>query len=163
MTYFRLKFFHIFLFLGTLVIVSCEDRSEPPVVGTGRVTEVNLTSAMVPGFIIFDGGSRVKSKGICWDTSDDPIIASNRTDEGGGQESFSSRLINLTPNTIYYARAYATNRSGTGYGITISFKTRRNMIYVTTRDISSLTDISAVSGGDINADIGEVITARGVC
>ena len=36
---------------------------------------------------------------------------------------YSSTLANLAPDTIYFARAYATNALGTRYGAEITFKT----------------------------------------
>jgi hypothetical protein len=57
-----------------------------------------------------------------WGTSPNPTIAlSTKTSQGTGDASFTSRLTLLTPNTLYYVRAYATNANGTGYGTQISF------------------------------------------
>ena len=42
--------------------------------------------------------------------------------------SFTSRLTGLTANTTYYARAYATNSAGTGYGDEVSFKTLQEAV-----------------------------------
>jgi uncharacterized protein (TIGR02145 family) len=162
--YSGIKFQQIVLLFSVLLIsVSCDKNARPPIVGTGQVSEISLTSAVVEGFIIFDGDSPIKSKGICWDTLDNPTIANNRTDEGEGAGSFSSRLVGLTPNTLYFARAYATNRAGTGYGNYTTVGTKNNNIWISTSDITSLTDISAISGGYAMADMGELITAKGVC
>jgi hypothetical protein len=42
---------------------------------------------------------------------------------GSGTGSFSATLTGLSPNTTYYARAYATNAQGTSYGSQVSFTT----------------------------------------
>ena len=39
------------------------------------------------------------------------------------KEGFHVTLSDLTPNTTYYVRSYATNNVGTAYGNEISFKT----------------------------------------
>jgi len=48
--------------------------------------------------------------GLCWSINQNPTISDNHTND------FTSPLTNLTPNTNYYIRAYATNALGTGYG-----------------------------------------------
>jgi formylglycine-generating enzyme required for sulfatase activity len=45
------------------------------------------------------------------------------TATGTGTGAFSSTLTGLSPETTYYARAYATSTVGTGYGAEITFKT----------------------------------------
>jgi formylglycine-generating enzyme required for sulfatase activity len=47
------------------------------------------------------------------------------TGAGAGADAgaFSSSLTGLAPETIYYARAYATSTVGTGYGADVTFKT----------------------------------------
>jgi uncharacterized protein (TIGR02145 family) len=48
--------------------------------------------------------------------------------DGADTGSFTSILADLTPNTIYYAKAYATNNMGTRYGNAIIVKTRTGTI-----------------------------------
>ena len=45
-----------------------------------------------------------------------------KTENGSGLGSFKSILYDLTPNTTYYVRAYATNSIGAGYGEVDKFK-----------------------------------------
>jgi uncharacterized protein (TIGR02145 family) len=61
-------------------------------------------------------------------------------------------------------RAYATNEAGTTYGNQQSFTTSPVMLAtVTTADVTSITETTAVSGGNITDDGGGTVTARGVC
>jgi hypothetical protein len=74
--------------------------------------------------VTYDGNSTVTARGICWSTNQNPTINDNKTTEGSGIGSYSSNLSNLSDNTTYYIRAYATNEKGTSYGEEKSFTTR---------------------------------------
>ncbi len=95
-----------------------ETLAGPPVV------EIVSRNAGNPGFrvidviVINDGGENVEQRGIVWDTEENPVLGvDNFTTEGGGIGEFSSTLTteDLTVNTTYYIRAYATNSEGNGY------------------------------------------------
>ena len=94
-----------------------------PAVVTLEATEITETSAVVAGEVTSDGGAEVTARGICWNTNQNPTIADSHTTEGIGTGSFVSSLPTLSPNTTYYARAYATNSEGTAYGEEITFST----------------------------------------
>ncbi|MDA9111838.1 hypothetical protein N9J39_03090, partial [Flavicella sp.] len=63
------------------------------------------------------------ARGVCWSTLANPTIADSKTEEGTGIGSFSSSLNELTPDTTYYLRSYATNAAGTFYGEEQTFTT----------------------------------------
>jgi hypothetical protein len=93
-----------------------------PAISTTQVTSVNSTSGVSGGHISNDGGTPITSKGICWDTSPNPTIASvTKTNDGSGLGSFGSNLTGLTSGTVYYVRAYAVNSFGTSYGAQFTF------------------------------------------
>jgi hypothetical protein len=94
-----------------------------PAVITGDVAGITAISAVVPGFVIYEGSGSVTERGICWGMSPDPTITGNKITSGSGTGSFNVILIKLVPNTTYYVRAYATSSFGTGYGENISFIT----------------------------------------
>jgi hypothetical protein len=62
-------------------------------------------------------------RGVCWNTTSSPTTADSHTTDGTGTGTFISYLTGLTPNTLYYIRAYATNSVGTAYGNEVSFTT----------------------------------------
>jgi uncharacterized protein (TIGR02145 family) len=93
------------------------------VLSTSPVTNINSTSAVSGGNITNDGGTPVTQRGVVWSTSPSPTTANNSTTNGSGTGSFTSNLTNLTANTTYYVRAYATNSAGTAYGNELSFTT----------------------------------------
>ena len=138
---------------------------ESPIVTTADVTDITQTTAVSGGNVTDDGGAAVTARGVCWSTSQNPTISDNHTSDGNGTGSFTSNLTNLTANTTYYVRAYATNENGTSYGEQKSFTTLQNIELptVTTSDVTDITQNTAVSGGNVTDDGGATVTARGVC
>lgn len=94
-----------------------------PSVGTINASGIGNNSASVGGIIHNDGGSPVLQKGVCYSTTPNPTLANNFTNNGSGDNLFTTTLTNLQQGTIYYVRAYATNSKGTGYGEEYSFTT----------------------------------------
>jgi hypothetical protein len=92
-----------------------------PVISTTDVTDITQTTATGGGIVTSDGGLPVTASGICWSTTANPTIAGNHTSEGIGSGSFISYFTGLTSNTLYNARAYATNTLGTSYGNQVTF------------------------------------------
>ncbi|HEX2975107.1 MAG TPA: hypothetical protein VHO68_04150 [Bacteroidales bacterium] len=102
-----------------------------PVVGTTTaITSITTSSASSGGTITADGGAAITAKGVCWDTSPNPVLGvGNFTSNGTGIGSFTSNISGLSPNTTYYVRAYATNSVGTSYGPEQTFATCGTPIY----------------------------------
>ena len=94
-----------------------------PTVTTTNITNITTTTATSGGNVITDGGATVTARGVCWNTSSNPTTADSHTTDGSGTGIFISYLNGLTPNTLYYVRAYATNSVGTAYGNLVSFTT----------------------------------------
>ena len=134
-----------------------------PTVTTNEVTNITANSAVSGGNITDDGGFSITTRGVCWSTSNNPIITDSHTTDGTGTGSYSSELKELDVNTTYYLRAYATNSIWTAYGLEKSFTTNDGIPDLTTTEITNITANSAVSGGNITDDGGSSITARGVC
>ena len=97
---------------------------EKPIITTNLISFITTTTATSGGFITTDGGAVVITRGVIWSTTPNPTISlSTKTTNGTGNGTFTSTLTNLTPNTTYYIRAYATNSSGTAYGNELTFTT----------------------------------------
>ena len=144
-----------------------EPTVQLPTVTTNDISNITTNSAACGGNVTSDGNVRVTARGVCWSTSPNPTINNlydEKTEDGSGTGTFTSNLINLTENTTYYVRAYATNEKGTAYGEEKSFKTVKiTMPTVTTNDISNITINSAACGGNVTSDGNGTVTARGVC
>jgi uncharacterized protein (TIGR02145 family) len=152
------------LVFGVATFYSCKKDPVIPTVTTSAIINVTITSATSGGVVTKDGGAAVSARGICWGTSENPSISDSYTSDANGVGSFISELTDLTPNTEYHIRAYATNKAGTAYGTDISFTTTPLVVpTLTTSDISLIGLTTATSGGNITADGGGAVTARGVC
>jgi uncharacterized protein (TIGR02145 family) len=88
---------------------------------TAVISSVTTNSAASGGNITSDGGGSVTGRGICWSTSQNPVITDQHTSNGSGTGSFTSSMTGLSNETQYFVRAYATNSAGTAYGNQISF------------------------------------------
>ena len=100
-----------------------DDEATKPTVTTNSVSNITFESATCGGNVTDDGGANVTAGGVCWSTSPNPTTSDNKTTDGSGIGSFTSKLTNLNENTTYYVRAYATNEKGTSYGEEKSFTT----------------------------------------
>ena len=95
-----------------------------PTVTTGGTSTLTSTSVTIAGNVTADGGASITQRGVVFSTSNaNPTISNGRVSVSGTTGAMSVTLTNLTPSTHYYARAYATNLAGTGYGSTIEFTT----------------------------------------
>ncbi len=136
-----------------------------PTVTTSNVTDITSTSAICGGVVANSGGADVTARGVCWSTTENPTISDAHTSDGTGTGTFTSSLTNLTPQTTYYIRAYATNEVGTAYGEQKIFTAGSDITAptVTTNDVSSVTSNSAVCGGNVTSAGNGTVTERGVC
>ncbi|WP_374165621.1 beta strand repeat-containing protein [Arcticibacter sp. MXS-1] len=141
----------------------------PPVLATVKTVSPEVTSsteATSGGDITSNGGAFVTTRGVYWSTQQgfnpDTLTVKNRTAETGYfKGSYTARMSGLTPNTVYYVKAYAVNAVGVAYGEEMSFKTPR-LPEVTTAYTTANGPTKATSGGDITDNGGATITARGV-
>ena len=153
----------ILLILSIILIHSCKKLETPTVTTTG-ISDITKVSAKSGGNVIFDGGEMVSVRGVCWSTTTDPTINDNKTSDGAGEGVFTSSVTNLNAGTLYYLRAYATSKSGTGYGATITFTTQpATQAILSTAIVTDVTKTLATSGGTITYDGASTITERGIC
>lgn len=141
------KLVTIILFLGYLCS-SCK-KEEVPSVTTVGVTDIDGVSAVSGGNITNEGSGIVLTRGVCWSTTTTPTINNSKTSDGAGVSSFISNLSGLSGATTYYIRAYATNEAGTGYGMTLSFRTLGQLPYAITQQ-AIITGKSATLNGTIS-------------
>lgn len=136
-----------------------------PIIQTNAATSITQTAATTGGSSINNFGSAIIRKGICWSsTNTSPDLSNNVVLSGTGTSNFSINIQSFAPNTVYYARAFATNAAGTGYGNTVQFKTLPALIpSITTTSITNIGRTTASSGGNITSDGGASVTQRGVC
>jgi len=137
-----------------------------PLVLTSEVSDVTLYTAVCGGTIEADSGLTVTTRGICWDTINEFNIDDclNKTINGDSLGVFTSNITELEEGKDYFVKAYATNEKGTGYGDTKTFSTiPLSVPQVTTSNISDITTISAVGGGEVINNGNGTVTVRGIC
>src|ERR1019366_181909 len=129
-----------------------------PVITTDSITNITATTADGNATLTNNGNDPNTTVGVCYNTSPNPSIANNII-QG---YVYNVHIINLTPNTTYYVKAYATNAAGTAYGNQLTFTTSQLSLAVITTD--SITNITASTadgyatltnnGNDPNTTIG---------
>jgi CubicO group peptidase (beta-lactamase class C family) len=121
----KLKYF---LIVALFLLFACSKEETPnefslPEITTNLATSITNTQANIDGIITKNGNSAILNYGICWNISPNPTIENTKTSNTANVTTFENTLQDLLPNTLYYARAYATNQSGTVYGNEVSFTT----------------------------------------
>lgn len=101
------------------------DTGPLPQVSTQAATGVGSSAATGNGTLISYGATPVTAMGFVYSSSNlAPTLADSVvTDAGVTVGTFSDTLGSLSPSTVYYYRAYATNSQGTAYGQILSFTT----------------------------------------
>ena len=145
--------------LGTIEI----EGPTIPTVTTKPVSNISDSKATCGGNVTADGRSEVTARGVCWAKSEYPTIDGDHTENGKGLGEFTCQMTDLEQGVTYYVRAYATNKQGTAYGDQFSFSTATGLPQVTTDTVSEIFATSAVCGGEVAANSGYPITARGIC
>jgi uncharacterized protein (TIGR02145 family) len=133
-----------------------------PSLTTSSITNITPSSAESGGEITNNEGLNINSRGVCWNTTGNPVTSDNNTSDGTGTGTFISSLTNLNLNTTYYVRAYATTDAGTGYGDEKSF-TVGGKPTVTTAAIVNINGTSAEGGGDVTDNGGFSVSEKGIC
>ncbi|MBB2150641.1 fibrobacter succinogenes major paralogous domain-containing protein [Pedobacter gandavensis] len=133
-----------------------------PVLNTEEVTSLGGFSATSGGTITSDGGADVIQKGLVWSIKTNPTIYDNISYHWYGMDPFISTMTGLTPNILYYVRAYAQNNIGVAYGVERSFLTNAFPTLSVTTAVTNINATTATSGGDITDDGRTPILARGL-
>ena len=124
-------------------------------------------TANVGGEIIYNGGSFITEKGICWSTLIFPtktsIPSPNFIICGTGDSTFKATIKNLIAGQTYHVRAYAINVKGISYGNDQVFQTTQpDVPVVVAYPISNITKFSANSGSIITSNSGSPVTETGI-
>jgi len=165
------KTFKSFTAVSLLIIIAlvygCKKKPDMPTLTTTAISSITTTTAASGGNVTSDGGAEVTARGVCWGTSTKPLVTgATKTSDSKGIGSFTSSITGLTPSTMYYVRAYATNSEGTAYGNELSFTSAAivGATVTTTKPApANITATSAIGGGNVTADGGASVTERGLC
>ena len=97
----------------------------PTVITGTSVAGATFDTFTVSGDVTKNGGTPITRRGVVYGLTPTPTLGAvmDAAATGADTGAFSSILTGLSPETIYYARAYATSALGTGYGADITFRT----------------------------------------
>ncbi|MBL7905901.1 MAG: hypothetical protein JNL22_12835 [Bacteroidales bacterium] len=145
--------------------VSPELTGEPkctglPIVVTKPATDITSHCATLKGSVHPQSGSTTYwfdwGSSTAYGNTTTPKIAT-----GASYVNVFSYISGLVAGTTYHFRLVATNSLGTSYGNDTSFVA--GSVTLTTNPVTSITSFNAISGGNITANGGFAVTARGVC
>ena len=136
-----------------------------PTVSTQAVSNLSSTTATGNGNITSLGVPNPTAYGVCWSSSNaTPTISDSKVDKGAASVTggFTASITGLSPGTLYYVRAYATNSAGTSYGGVVTF-TSYIVPTVTTQAVGNIFTTTATGNGTIISLGLPNPTAYGVC
>lgn len=156
------------LFAVALIFTACtkeeDDVRLDPRLETLKITNVTDNSAMISGFVLAEGDGFTE-RGAVYDVNAEPTTEDNKViapDSLVNNAEYSVMLTGLDFATTYYVRAYAMSGSSPIYGDTIAFTTLPILSTVTTAAVTDITGTTATAGGEVTAEGGAAVTARGV-
>lgn len=95
----------------------------PTLAATTAVDLIGASVARSGGNVTSDGGSAITERGVVYSTVPNPTILDSKVTTAGTTGTYTTNMSGLTPGTLYYVRAYATNAIGTSYGTQTTFTT----------------------------------------
>ena len=115
----------LFVFLLVLVFGCAKENEEvAPTIKTITASSISSVSAVAGGVVVNSSGIVIAEQGICYSTNLLPTVTDKKIASTDKTNSFSVKLIGLTPKITYYARAYAVSSTGDlFYGQQVSFTT----------------------------------------
>lgn len=90
---------------------------------TTPASSITSTSANSGGTITFAGPGTISARGVCYDTFPNPDMGSTVVTVPSSMSPYTASMTGLTPDTLYYVRAYITYDDSPIYGQQISFIT----------------------------------------
>ncbi|HKK63290.1 MAG TPA: hypothetical protein VJ951_12070, partial [Bacteroidales bacterium] len=150
-----------------LFIIACKDDFEEipnaPQVETLAVNVINGSTVIVSGDVISQGGDDVEEIGVCICANEEPTIDDLKITASLQLSQYEVETSELSASTAYYARAYARNNFGVGYGNVLAFNTPTGVPVLETLSIDSITSNTAKGYGVVIDSGGFEITRAGVC
>lgn len=129
---------------------------------TYSISNTSGTSVPAAGNILNDGGSDVRERGFCWNTTGAPTITDSKVSGGTATGRFDLTISGLQPNKTYFVRAYAiTDAPLPSYGNVVSFKTLAEPTVFTKLDVT-VDGTTAQVAGEILSDGGTKVFTSGI-
>jgi hypothetical protein len=124
-----------------------------PTVTTQAVSAITPTAATGNGNVTSDGGGTITSRGTVIAVAANPTTADHQDAAipVGTTGAFTTSITALTKGTLYHVRAFATNVTGTSYGVDESFTTIGDPT-ISTSAASLVTSTTARINGQVSFD-----------
>ena len=133
-----------------------------PTVTTEAATNIYSTEAWLNGSVIENAEYPVTERGFLF-ADNEQLTEAVQHLAGTGDGNFHYSVQDLQIATRYYYRAYAQTALGISYGDVRFFDTQAEMPVVQTFEVENITPSSATCSGEVTADGGANVTARGIC
>lgn len=135
--------------------------ASPLIMITDAVTAIKTQTATGNGEIPYHPDlSAILERGFVWSESPSPTISDGKVIVAGTTSPYTGALTGLSPNTLYYVRAYATTAGGTTYGNQVTFTTLQ--VVVITNPVTDISHTNPIGHGNVADAGGETITERGL-
>ena len=137
----------------TLVNTRNKEEITMPEVQTPKSSSVRSASAILRTTINSAGNGVISDAGFIYSTQADPTAENGTKVSCGTAISMELRLKELTPETTYYARAYATNERGTALSDVIQFTTiskEDDTSSIVKDDFGEDDDLNDIIGSDVS-------------
>lgn len=151
------------------LLAGCKKLEPERVLKVARVsiTNISYSECTLEGTILDLDETGIYQYGFCWSTTQNPTVNDFKVELGEKNSTgkFSVIITRLKAGQTYFVRAYAENSEGNVYGDEESFSTTAVTVPILTTILvsSSITQNTALGGGNITSASGDTITARGVC
>jgi hypothetical protein len=161
-----MRILKLFILLS-IVLLGCktEEPQTPPFVITKAASDVSTFSAKLNGEVTDEGFTAATDRGFVYSIKNaNPSVSDTKIQSGYGKGEYQVMVDNLSLNTKYYFKAFATNTKGTAYGEVQNFTTSDYKTPTVTTDAPlNITHFSADLGGSVTDAGGLTITQRGIC
>jgi hypothetical protein len=109
---------------GNTLSFKTQSATIPSGISINAVNNISYNAATFGGNLTSDGGATLSAQGFVYSSSNTlPTLSNSVVYSTIGTGNFSTNVSSLTPSTIYYVRAFATNSVGTVFSNTVSFTT----------------------------------------
>ena len=133
-----------------------------PFIKTKSATSISYTQATIGYSLINPENVSISEKGMFWGVY--PGITEQNTKIITDKTDVDYTLSNLENGKSYYYKPFASTNYGYVFGEELSFNTLGyNTPSLSTTQVTSIGEYTAISGGEISSDGGLPITAKGIC
>lgn len=117
--------------------------------------------------LLDDGGLEITQRGFVYkvyeEGASEPITSDRTRTVPLDADAFTAQITDLQARTTYVARAYAINRTGTGYGPSVTFTTEDLKVPQLLCSASAATSSSIQAEATLTGNGGFAVTAYGFC